>query len=262
MERALREPDFADLFERDLVPAIFAPYARHLIERARPFGPSDRVLDHGCGTGIVARLLRERLGGGARITGVDINPRMIAKARSLEPEIEWQEGNALALPFGDCSFDVVLSQQVLQFPADRGAIVRELARVLAPGGRLVASTWKPRRDQPLWNALGEVAERHLGPGNDKRWTLDEPELFALLTEAGFTKIRFDTVSLEEHHRELSPLRNAMAANHNLDALPAEHRAQLLEQFESDSAAALASFAAAGGGFTARSITNIVTARIP
>src|SRR5512132_1958212 len=125
MEQVQRQPDFADVFERVLVPAIFDRYARDLIERARPFGPSDRILDLGCGTGIVARLLRERLGGAARITGVDISPLMIAKARSIAPELDWHEANAIALPFADCSFEVVLSQQMLQFTSDRATAVRE-----------------------------------------------------------------------------------------------------------------------------------------
>jgi ubiquinone/menaquinone biosynthesis C-methylase UbiE len=261
MEQALRQPDFADIFERILVPAIFDRYARDLIERARPFGPSDRILDLGCGTGIVARLLRDRLGGAARISGLDINPQMIAKARSIAPDVDWHEGNAVSLPFSECSFDVVLCQQMLQFASDRYAAVREIARVLAPGGRLIASTWKPRTEQPLWNALGQVAERHLGPANDKRWTLDAPELRALLVEAGFEDIRFDTVSLDEHHRELSVRMTTIAANHDLDALSVEQRARLLDVVEAESASVLAKFAATAGGYTNKSITNIVTARM-
>ncbi|HEY5944002.1 MAG TPA: class I SAM-dependent methyltransferase, partial [Kofleriaceae bacterium] len=252
-----RQPDFADVFERVLVPAIFDRYARDLIERARPFGPSDRVLDLGCGTGIVARLLRERLGGAARITGVDINAQMIAKARSIAPEIDWHEGNAVALPFGECTFDVVLCQQMLQFTSDRAAAVREIARVLAPGGRLIASTWKPRHDQPLWHALGEVAERHLGPANDKRWTLDAPELRSLLSDAGFSDIHFDTVALEEHHRDLPIRTSTLAANHDLDALSAEERERRLSLIEAESASVLAKFAAPAGGYINKSITNIV-----
>src|SRR3954447_24287673 len=120
MEQAQRIPDFADMFERVLVPAIFKPYANDLVERARPIGPSDRVLDLGCGTGIVARVLRERLGGAARITGLDAAPPMISMAKSVAPELDFREGNAMALPFADHSFDLVLSQQMLQFVPDRG----------------------------------------------------------------------------------------------------------------------------------------------
>src|SRR5438045_8933638 len=90
-------PSMPEIYERVLVPAIFDRYARDLVERARPFGPSDRILDLGCGTGIVARVLRERLGGAARLTGVDINAGMLAKARELAPDIDWVEASAGAL---------------------------------------------------------------------------------------------------------------------------------------------------------------------
>src|SRR6185436_16088146 len=88
VDNALKQPSFPDIYEATLVPAIFGRYARDLIERARPIGPSARVLDLGCGTGIVARLLRERLGGAARISGCDANPAMVAKARALAPELD------------------------------------------------------------------------------------------------------------------------------------------------------------------------------
>src|SRR5947207_10766704 len=91
--------------------AVAERYARDLVERARPIGPSDRILDLGCGTGIVARVLRERLGGAASIVGLDASAPMLAKARAIAPEIEWREGNAAALPFPDESFDLVLSQE-------------------------------------------------------------------------------------------------------------------------------------------------------
>src|SRR6476620_1406313 len=105
MEQAQKLPDFADVFERVLVPAIFDRYARDLVDRARPIGPSDRILDLGCGTGIVARVLRERLGGGAHLTGIDVNAGMLAKARSIAPDIHWIEGNAVALPVAERSFE-------------------------------------------------------------------------------------------------------------------------------------------------------------
>ncbi len=261
METALRQPDIADVFERLLVPGIFDRYARDLIERARPIGPSDRVLDLGCGTGIVARKLRERLGGATRIAGLDVSPLMIAKARALAPEVEWREGNAVSLPFEPHSFDLVLSQQMLQFVPDRAATLREVRRVLAPGGRLFASTWRPRTEQPLHDALGKVAESHLGASNDKRWTLDGEELRVLLVEAGFVDVRITTVSLTEQFREFPVRMSAMAANFDLASLTDAERAQKLAAVEADSAPVLARFTT-GGVVAAPSITNVATATAP
>ncbi len=259
METTFRQPDVADLFERLLVPGVFDRYARDLVERARPVGPADRVLDLGCGTGIVARVLRERLGGAASIAGLDLSPAMIARARAIAPDIEWHEGNAVALPFSDGAFDVVLSQQMLQFTGDRAAAVREMRRVLAPGGRLVASTWRPRQHQPLYDALGALGERHLGPSNDLRWSLDGDELRALLVEGGFADVRVETVSLTERYREFPARMSAMAANHDLSALDEEERARRWAAFDADSGAVLARFAA-DGGYANPSIANVAVAR--
>jgi ubiquinone/menaquinone biosynthesis C-methylase UbiE len=262
METVFQQPTIADVFEAVLVPAIFRPYAHALIERARPIGPSDRVLDLGCGTGIVARLLRERLGGAARITGLDVSPVMIAKARSLAPELEWHEGNAMALPFADRSFDLVLSQQVLQFVPDRMAALREIRRVLVPGGRLIASTWRPRSEQPLFEAIGQIAERHLGPSADKRWSLDGPELRELLGASGFAGVEHETCSLADHYREFPVRGSTMAANHATSQLAPDELERKLAAVEADAAEVLARFAAPGGGYSASSITNVVVATAP
>jgi len=261
MEATFRQPDVADTFERLLVPSVFDRYARDLVERARPFGPSDRILDLGCGTGIVARVLRERLGGAARLAGIDLSGAMIERARTIAPDIEWHQGDAAALPFADGSFDVVLSQQMLQFCRDRQAAAREVRRVLAPGGRLVASTWRPRAQQPLYDQLGEVAERHLGPSNDLRWSLDAGELQALLTAVGFIEVRVDSASLTEHYSEFPVRLSAMAAQHDLSALPDQERARRWAAVEAESADVLARFAVAGG-FASSSITNVAVARVP
>jgi ubiquinone/menaquinone biosynthesis C-methylase UbiE len=256
MEQAQRLPDFADIFERLLVPAIFDRYARELIERARPVGPSDRILDLGCGTGIVARILRERLGGAARITGIDVNAAMLAKARSIAPDITWVEGNAVSLPFADNSFEVVLAQQVLQFVPDRAAAAREIRRVLVPGGRVIATTWKPRAEQHLFEALGQVAEKHLGPGNDKRWSLDGVELHGLIADAGFVDLRLDTVSLEERHTVV-PVKASLGGAGYTNVDP-----DLAAKIEAESAPILARFTAANGEITNQSVTNVIVARVP
>src|SRR5262245_37506230 len=92
-------PSFAEMYERLLVPALFRPFAEVLIDRAE-VADGDHVLDVACGTGIVARLARERVGDSGRVVGVDLSPPMLAVARGVEPEVDWREGNATALPLG------------------------------------------------------------------------------------------------------------------------------------------------------------------
>jgi ubiquinone/menaquinone biosynthesis C-methylase UbiE len=258
METPFARPNLAEVFERLLVPSIFDRYARDLVDRARPIGPSDRILDLGCGTGIVARVLRERLGGAARITGVDASAPMIAMARTVAPELDLREGNAMALPFADHAFELVLSQQMLQFVPDRALALREARRVLVPGGRLILSTWRPRAMQPLHHAIGTLAERHLGPGHDLRYSLDGDPLRALVVEAGFRDVRVETVSLIEQHREFPIRMSAMAANLDLSALSEPERARRFAALEAEAAPVLAQLTV-DGVVSAPSFTNVVTA---
>jgi ubiquinone/menaquinone biosynthesis C-methylase UbiE len=261
LEAAQRQPNFADAYERTVVPAIFDRYARDLVERARPIGASDRILDLGCGTGIVSRILRERLGGAANIVGVDVSRPMIEMARSVAPEIDFREANAMALPFPDGSFDLVLCQEMLQFVPDRLAALLEVRRVLTPGGRFITSAWRPRSEQPFFEALGRVAERHLGKSNDARWSLDGPALAQALTDAGFADIRLEIVSFTDRFREFSTRMNAMASNFDLTALSEADKERRFAAIETDSAEVFARFAL-DGGFGAPSVANVVTAISP
>ena len=258
MEAALRLPDIGEIFETILVPAIFDRYARELVDRARPIGPSDRILDLGCGTGIVARILRERLGGAARIIGLDASAAMIGKARSVAPELDFRDGNAMALPFPDHSFDLVLSQQMLQFVPDRAAALREARRVLVPGGRLLLSTWRPRAMAPLHDAIVKLAEKHLGPANDKRYSLDGDELRTLVVEAGFKEVRIDTVTLTEQYREFPVRGTAMGANIDVTKYADDERQRRFAALDAEAASVLAAYTK-DGVISAPSVTNIVTA---
>ncbi len=90
-------------------------------------------------------MVAHQLAGQATVVGVDISPAMIAVARAAAAregvEVEWREGNATALPLPDAAFDLALIQQGLQFFPDRVAALREVARVLDDGGRVVTATW-------------------------------------------------------------------------------------------------------------------------
>ena len=117
--------------------------ARAVVDRADP-APGEAVLDVGCGTGNAALLAAER---GARVTGVDPAARLLtvareqAEARGLDAT--FVAGEAAALPVGDGGADVVLSVFGVIFAPDAQAAAREIARVTAPGGRVLLSAWIP-----------------------------------------------------------------------------------------------------------------------
>jgi ubiquinone/menaquinone biosynthesis C-methylase UbiE len=192
-----------DLYEHYMVPAIFAPWAASLLEQAQ-LQAGERLLDAACGTGVVARLAAQQLRGTRRVIGLDLNPGMIALARSLSPDggttIEWREGNLEVLPFGDGEFDVVLCQQGLQFCADRTAAVRQMRRVLRPGGRLLLSVWRDLEHCPYNAAVVSGVTQHVSAEAGQRMrapcSLGNPdELRALLTAAGFEDIQLKSPQL-------------------------------------------------------------------
>jgi ubiquinone/menaquinone biosynthesis C-methylase UbiE len=181
----------AAYYERYFVPAIGAPLAHDLLELAE-LHPGQRVLDVACGTGVVTRLGAQRVGRGA-VTGVDVNPGMLAVARRVAADraIEWREASAEALPLEDASFDVVLCQMGLQFFPDRERAVREMWRVLKPGGRVVLNV--PGPTPPLFAVLEQSLRRHVGHEAAgiiaTVFSLHSlEEVSTLLEEAGFTDV--------------------------------------------------------------------------
>ena len=186
-------PTFAEMYEHSLVGPLFRPWAELMVDQLDP-ASGERFLDVACGTGIVARVVKERRGVGSNIVGVDLNPLMLAVARNAAADIDWRQGDAGSLPLeaGE-QFDVVVCQQGLQFFPDKPAAVREMRRALAPEGRLAVSTWRPDEEMPLLRELRRVAERHLGTIVDRRhaYGLAVP-LEALLREAGYHDVRSAT----------------------------------------------------------------------
>ena len=191
----------ADVYERQLVPAMFAPWAPGLVDVAG-VRPGERILDVACGTGVVTRLAAERAGSAGHVVGLDISPAMLAMAHSLAPvvgtAIEWLEASVLAMPLPDASFDVVLCQQGLQQFPDRPAALHEMRRVLVSGGRLALSVWSRIEGSPGMAALVEALERHVGTeaANNRRAPFalaDATQVGELLEIAGFRNVHLQTL---------------------------------------------------------------------
>ncbi len=162
----------------------------------------DHVLDACCGTGDLAIGARAR---GAEAVGLDFSERMLDRARLKEPTISWVQGDMLALPFGDASFDAVTVGFGVRNVEDLEAGLRELRRVLRAGGRLgILEITTPRgRLAPFYRvwfdkvvpALGKVlpggsAYTYL-PASVRRFPPPD-ELASLLARCGFARVRYRT----------------------------------------------------------------------
>jgi len=186
---------FPEVYELALVPALFRPWAEDIV-RLVDVGPSDAVLDVACGTGVVARLAKERAGPTGRVIGIDVNPAMVDVARNRAPDIDWRVGDAANLPVNENGgLTVVVCQQGLQFFPDRMAALAEMRRVLAPGGRLAVSTWRSDEEMPVLRALRAIAERHVGKVADRRHSFsDGDELRRILADAGLNDVQVTPVT--------------------------------------------------------------------
>jgi demethylmenaquinone methyltransferase / 2-methoxy-6-polyprenyl-1,4-benzoquinol methylase len=143
-------------------------WRRFLVSRANA-GPNETVLDVATGTGAVAgELLRQK---GCTVVGLDQSPEMLAVARRrLPPEVRLVEANAELLPFEDRSFDALTFTYLLRYVSNPGATLRELARVVRPGGTVAGLEFALPRGlwRPLWELYVRVglplAGRAISPG--------------------------------------------------------------------------------------------------
>ncbi len=122
--------------------------------------PGERVLDLGSGAGTDSLIAAQMVGNEGRVVGIDMTPQMLAKARAAAAElgatnVEFIEGEAERLPFPAASFDVVISNGVIDLIPNKDAVFAELHRVLAPGGRLQIA------DVTIQNPVSEEGRRNI-----------------------------------------------------------------------------------------------------
>jgi demethylmenaquinone methyltransferase/2-methoxy-6-polyprenyl-1,4-benzoquinol methylase len=161
----------------------------------------DRVLDAACGTGDLA--IADLRAGAGKVTGLDFSAAMLARARRKQASIEWIQGDMLALPFADETFDAATVGFGVRNVADLELALRELRRVLRPGGRLaILEITQPRGAmKPFYTLWFDKAVPLLGkvlpggaaytylPASVKRFPPAE-KLVELLRECGFGAVRF------------------------------------------------------------------------
>jgi SAM-dependent methyltransferase len=152
----------AEIYESKFVPALFADWAPHVVDMGDVMS-GDSVLDVACGTGIVARTAKERVGARGRVIGVDLNQAMLTVAERVCPDVELRQADVTALPFDAGTFDAVLCQMALMFFPDRVAAIAEMGRVVKADGSVVIMVPSSLDAQPAYQRLVSLAARHAGP---------------------------------------------------------------------------------------------------
>jgi ubiquinone/menaquinone biosynthesis C-methylase UbiE len=190
-----------EIYDRFLVPLIFESYARDLAARVAVVEPQD-VLETAAGTGVLTRAIAARLPAQARIMATDLNQPMLDRAserQSHDGRVIWRQADALALPFEDRTFDVVVCQFGVMFFPDKVQGYREARRVLKRGGHFFFNVW----DRISENEFADVVTEALAtlfPQDPPRFMARIPHGYhdvemirKELTAAGFMGISVETV---------------------------------------------------------------------
>jgi SAM-dependent methyltransferase len=185
-------PEISDelvtMHEQYLVPAIYAQWANRVAEIAE-IDLGQHVLDVACGTGTLARAIQLETGLTGKIIGLDSNEKMLASAQAHSRGIEWQLGDATAMPFDKNRFDRVMCQFALMFITNRVAVIKEMLRVCKPDGLVVLATWGALHQGGAYDALIKLVNKYLGSQAALKlsspWVLGKPGVMdALLLTSG------------------------------------------------------------------------------
>ena len=250
----------AEAYEAKFVPAMFTEWAQRMVTVAG-VSPGQRILDVACGTGIAARTAAE-IAGAEAVTGVDINPAMLAVAARVRPEISWLQGDAAALPVPEGAFDVVLCQMALMFFPDAVAALREMCRAAVDGGTVAVAVPGRLADQPGYGPFVELVSRHADAGAMSLlgvyWACgDLDELERLFAEAGLLGVEVQTHIGEAKY---SSAADFMAVEVVSTPLMARLTEDQFARIRTEAAAVLQPFAAADGALTVPLQGHIVVGR--
>jgi ubiquinone/menaquinone biosynthesis C-methylase UbiE len=252
------------VYDRYMVPLLFAPYANFVAERAKALAPSD-ILETAAGTGVVTEALHRAMPG-ARITASDLNPPMLEQAarRVGGDGVRLVEANAQELPFEDSSFDLVVCQFGIMFFPDKVAANAEAGRVLRDGGTYMLVIW----DRIDRNAATHVAGRAVAGLFPKDVAAfyeripfryhDHDAIRADLSAAGFGGIEIETVALKSRAPSARDAATGLVQGTPMRS-EIEQRDPAMLQVATDAAAQALKEMESDGGFEAPMSALLVTA---
>jgi len=231
----------AEAYEKFILPTFMLPLGKEAIELVAP-GHGENVLDVACGTGLVARLVAQRVAPGGAVRGLDFDPAMLAVAGELvecppRVELSWHCASALSMPFDDDLFDVAFCLHGLQFLPDCAAGLAEMHRVMKPGARLLVTVWSAiERCKGHHAVMCGLERRQVDPTPMlKAFALGEPgQLEALASNAGFHDVSVrrmgGSVRVPSARHFVDALAaGAVAARHALARLPEHQRAAFMDE---------------------------------
>lgn len=191
-------------YDRHLGPIIFEPYAADLARRAAAI-EANSLLEIAGGTGISTVALRAALPQTTRIVATDLNQAMLDIAQeklASAVNVEFKQADAMALPFADHAFDLVVIQYGVMFFPDRPAAYGEVKRVLKRGGTMLFNVWGEMRANPFAEIANAAAIKFF-PDNPPKFYLvpfgyaDVARVYADLAAGGFNNVTHEVVRFEQ-----------------------------------------------------------------
>ena len=234
-------------YDRYLGPVLFQPYAEDLAARLR-VEKNGAVLELACGTGIVTRVLRNRLPVTVKITATDLNEPMFqnAAAKFAQGEtMEWRQADACSLPFGDGMFDAVVCQFGIMFVPDKALAAREAHRVLKPGGFFLFNVWDALQHNDLCRIAHETIISFFDKDPPAFYQIpfgyhDRDEIKRVLEEAGLRDIRIEVVEKVSRASNAEDVATGLVQGNPVSVAIAERDPSLLPVITKAIAAALKS----------------------